>query len=84
MYPCLFKEEFVNFLYCDILLSNCQYSHLIKFVHNHKYTVITMLGRRDAIHIVHGDGFPWLVGSRQRSVQALLLNGWLGDGAGSA
>jgi len=43
-----------------------------------------MLDRRDARHIVHGDGFPRLDGCRQMSVQALLLDGWLGDVAGSA
>jgi len=43
-----------------------------------------MLGRREAIHIVHGDGFPWLARRRQRSVQAFLLDGWLSNGACSA
>lgn len=42
-----------------------------------------MLGRREAKHIVHGYGFPRLSRSRHKSVQALLLNGWLGDGIGS-
>lgn len=64
----------------DTLLTGHQYSNLRKFVQNHKYTVITMLGRRDARHIVHGDGFPRLVGNRE-SVQVLLLDGWIGDGA---
>jgi len=43
-----------------------------------------MIGRREAKHIVHGDGFPQLVGSRKKNVKALLLDGWLGDGVGSA
>ena len=38
-----------------------------------------MLGRREVKNIVHGDGFPGMDGSRKRSVQVLLLNGWLGD-----
>ena len=84
MYQYSFKEEFGSVLRGDTLLAGRQYSHLRKSVHDHKYTVITMLGRREARHIVHGDGFPRLAGSRQRSVHTLLLDGWLGDGAGSA
>jgi len=57
MHPYSFKEEFGHFFYCDTLLVGHQYSHLRKFVHDHNYIVITMLGRREARHIVHGDGF---------------------------
>ena len=84
MYPYSFKEEFGSVLGCDTLLVSRKYSHLRKFVHDHKYIVFTMLGGREDRNIVHGDGFPWLAGSRHRSVQALLLDGWLGDGASSA
>ena len=84
MYPYTLKEYFFHVLYYDTLLTCCKYSHLRKFFHDHKYITITMLGRREARHIVHGDGFPRMAGSRQRSVQALLLDGWLGDGRGSA
>jgi len=84
MYPHSFKEEFGSVLCCDTLLAGRQYSHLRKFVHDQKYTVITVLGRREARHIVHGDGFPRLVGSRHSSVHALLPDGWLGDGVGNA
>jgi len=83
-YPYSFKEEFVSVLCCDTLLVGSQYRHLTKFVHDHKYIVITMLVRREGRHIFHGYGFPQLVESRQRSVQAFLLDGWLGDGVGSA
>jgi len=68
MYPYSFKEDFGNVIYYDTLLIGHQYSHLRKSVHDHKYIVITMLDRREARHIVHGDGFPLLVGNRQRSV----------------
>jgi len=44
-----------------------------------------MLGRRaEAKQKVHGDGFPQLAMSIQRSVHALILDGWLGDGVSSA
>jgi len=68
MYPHSFKEEFDSVLYCDTLFAGHQHSHLRKSVHDHKYTVITMLGRREARHIVHGDGFPQLASSSKRSV----------------
>lgn len=74
MYPCLFKEEFGSVLYCDTFLAGFQYSHLIKFFHDQKYTVITMLGRREARQIVHGDGLSGLARIRQRSVQGLLID----------
>jgi len=83
MYPYAFEEDFGNVLYFDTLLASRQYSHLRKFSHDHKYIVITMLGRREVRNIVHRDGLPWLAGSRQKSVQTLLLDGWFDDGAGS-
>jgi len=73
MYPHSFKEEFGSVLYYDTLLASSHYSHLIKFVHDHKHTVITMLSRRETS-----------VGSTKRSVQALLLDGWLDYGTGHA
>lgn len=84
MYPHLFEKDFSSVLYYDTLLAGCQYVHLREFVHDHKYTVTTMFGGREAKQIVHGDVFPRLVGSRQRSVQALLLDGWFGYGIGNA
>lgn len=58
MYSYSFKEELGSVLCCDTLLADHQYIHIKKFDHDHKYIVITMLGRREARHIVHGDGFP--------------------------
>jgi len=79
MCPHLFKVESGSGLSYDTLLAGSQYGHLRKFVNNHKYTVVAMLGRRKARDIVHGDGFPVPVRSRQAS----LLNSWLGDGTSS-
>ena len=44
-------------------------------------TVITVLSRRKARHVIHGDGFPRLNRGRQQIIEALLLNGWFGNGA---
>lgn len=84
MYPHSFREDFCSVPCCDTLLASRQYNHLRESIHNHKYIVITMLGRREARKIVHGDGLPGLVGSRKRSVHAFLLDGWLGDGISNA
>ena len=43
-----------------------------------------MLSRRKARHVIHGDGFPRSARGRQRSIEALLLDGQFGNGAGSA
>ena len=43
-----------------------------------------MLSRRKARHLIHGDGFPRSTRGRQRSIEALLLNGWFGNSASSA
>jgi len=68
MNPHLFEEEFGSVFYYDSLLTGHQYIHLRKSINDHKYTIITMLGRREARHIVLGDGFPRLDTSRKRSV----------------
>lgn len=47
--------------------------HLRKYVHNHKYIFITMLGRREARNIVYGDGFPGLVGVGRGMYRPLFL-----------
>jgi len=83
MYQHLFKEEFSTGFYCDTLLVGKKYGHLRKYVDDHKYIVISMLRIRKAKHIVHGDGFPGPARSRKRSIQALILNDWLGYGTGS-
>jgi len=74
MHSYSFKEESGSGLYYDTLPTGNQYRHLRNYIDDHKYKVVSMLGRRKARHIVHGDGFPRPVRSRQRSTQALLLN----------
>lgn len=75
MYPHLFEEEISSGFYCDTLLAGIYNGDLRKSINDHKHVVITMLGRRKAIHIVHQDGFPRLDRSSKRGVQAILLNG---------
>ena len=84
MYPHFFKEDFGSVLCYDKLLTGRQYIHIRKSIHNGKYTIITMIGRREVRHIIHGDGFPRLIRGRQRGIEALLLDGRFGNGAGSA
>jgi hypothetical protein len=38
---------------------------------------------QEARHVVHGDGFPWPVRSRERGVQAIFLSVRFGNSAGS-
>ena len=42
-----------------------------------------MLSRRKARHVIHGDGFLRSTRGRKRSIDALLLDGRFGNGAGS-
>ena len=84
MYPHSFKEEFSNGFCCDILLACRRNAHLRESVDGHKNTVIAMLSRRNARHVIHGDGFPRSTRGRQRSIEALLLDGRFGNGAGIA
>jgi len=48
MNPHSFKEEFGNVLFYDTFLVGYQYSHLRKYIDNQKYTVIIVLGGREA------------------------------------
>ena len=84
MYPHSFKEEFSSGFCCDILLAGRHYGHLSESVDDHKHTVIVVLSRRRARHVIHGDGFPRSTKGRQRSIEALLLDGWFGNGTVSA
>jgi hypothetical protein len=84
MYPDPFKEELDSGFYCDALLASNQNRHLRKAIKNHKNTFISLLGGWEAQHVVHLDGFPRLVRSRKRGVQAMFLSGWFGYSAGSA
>jgi hypothetical protein len=43
-----------------------------------------MLSRRRAQHVIHGDGFPRSTRGRKQSIEALLIDAWFGNGAGSA
>ena len=42
-----------------------------------------MLRRRKAQHVIHGDGFPRSTRGRYQSIEALLLDGHFGNGAGN-
>jgi hypothetical protein len=53
---------------CDTLLAGHHNGHLRESVDDHKNTVIAMLSRRKARHVIHGDGFPRSTRSRQRSI----------------
>jgi hypothetical protein len=84
VYPHSFKEEFSSGFCCDILLAGRHNGHLREFVDDHENTVISMLSRRKARHVIHGDGFPRSTRGRQWSIEALLLDGRFGNGVGSA
>jgi hypothetical protein len=84
MYRHTLKEEFSSGFYCDILLAGHHNGHLRESVDDYKNTIISMLSRRKARHVIHRDGFPRLTGGRKRSIEALLLDGQFSNGAGSA
>jgi hypothetical protein len=83
VYPHSFKEEFSNGFCCDILLVGRHNGHLRESVDDHENTVVVILSRRKARHVIHGDGFPRSTRGRQRSIEALLLDGRFDNGAGS-
>ena len=58
VHPHSFKEEFSSGLCCDILLASRHNGHLRESIDDHENTVISMLIRRQARHVIHGDGFP--------------------------
>jgi hypothetical protein len=84
VYPHSFKEEFSSVFYCDILLAGHHNGHLRESVDYHKNTVIVMLSRRKARHVIHRYGFLRSTRGRKRSIDALLLDGWFGYGTSSA
>jgi hypothetical protein len=65
VYPHSFKEEFSSGFYCDILLAGHHNGHLRESIDDHEDIVITMLSRRKARHVIHGDGFPRSTKGRQ-------------------
>jgi hypothetical protein len=83
VYPYSFKEEFINGFCRDILLAGHHNGHLRESVDNHKNKFIAILSRRKARHVIHRYGFPRLTGGRKWSIEALLLDGWFGNGASS-
>jgi len=80
----LFKEDFYSGFCCDILLAGRHTGHLQESIDDHKNTIIAMLSRRKARHVIHGYGFPRSTRGRQWSIEALLLDGRFGNGIGSA
>jgi hypothetical protein len=84
VYPHSFKEEFSSGFCFDILLAGHHNVHLRESVDDHEKTVVAVLSRRKARHVIHGDGFPRSNRGRQRSIEALLLDGRFGNGAGGA
>ena len=83
VYPHSFNEEFSSGLCYHILLAGCNYDHLWESVDNHEYTIMAVLSRRKARHVIHGDGFPRSTRGRKWSIEALLLDGQFGDGPSS-
>ena len=83
MHPHSFKEEFSSGFCCDILLTGRHDGHLREAIDDHKNIVVSMLSRKKARHVIHGDGFPRSARGRQRGIEALLLNGQFGNGTGS-
>jgi hypothetical protein len=53
MYPNSFKEELGSGLCYDAILAGNHNHHLRKAVNNDKNTVISLLGGREARHVVH-------------------------------
>jgi hypothetical protein len=53
MYLDSFKEDLGSGLYCDSLLAGNKNCHLRKEINNHKNTAISLLGGREALHVVH-------------------------------
>ena len=83
MCPHSFKEEFRSGFCCDIILAGRHNGHLQESVHDHESKVFSMLSRRKARHVIHGDGFPRSTRGRYRSIEALLLDGRFGNGSSS-
>jgi hypothetical protein len=78
------KKRLEVAFFCDVLLAGDHNRHLGKAINNHKNSFISPLGGRDALHVVHRDGFPLPVKSRQRGVQALFICVRFGNRAGGA
>lgn len=68
MYPYSFKYELISGLCCDTPLLGRHNGHLREFVNDHENIVVSMLSRREALHVINGDGLPRLTRSRQRII----------------
>jgi hypothetical protein len=66
--PNSFEEELGSIFHCDILLIGCEDGHIRKLTNDHKHTVVSVLGGGQTKHVIHGDGFPWLLGNKKRGV----------------
>ena len=84
MHPNSFKESLAVASAVIFFLLGLHNGHLRESVDDQENTVVSMLSRRKARHVIHGDGFPRLTRGKKRSIEALLLDGWFGNGAGSA
>jgi hypothetical protein len=51
--PHSFEDELGSICHYDILLAGCEDGHLRKSINDHKYIVISLLGGRQARHIIH-------------------------------
>ena len=69
----MLEEEISSDFGVDSLLASYQNGHLREAIHDHKHTVITMLGLIQSRCLIHGDGFPWPNMSRYRCVQSLFF-----------
>jgi hypothetical protein len=79
-----FEEEIGSICCYDALIMGCDNDHIRKPINHHKYRIIDVLGGRKTRYVIHRDGFPRPLRSRKRGVYALLLDGWFGNGTGSA
>jgi hypothetical protein len=66
--PNSFEEDLDSIHRYGILLTGCEDDHLRKLINDHKHTIISVLGGRQTRHVIHGDGFPRLLGNRKRGV----------------
>jgi hypothetical protein len=71
VYPHSFKEAFSSGFCCDILLAGHHNGHLRESVDDQKNTVIAMLSRRKAQHVIHRDGFPSSTWGRQAKYRGI-------------
>jgi hypothetical protein len=68
MDPHSFEEELEIFVIVMFLIVGCEDGHLRKLINYHKYTIISFIGGWKTRHVIHIDGFPWLLRSRKSSV----------------